>query len=402
MSLSTHLVDLFQRYLDDQCTAAEIKQLLEYFDAGDNEALLKELVLHTLEEEHGHAAASDALTESVLVNIKAAIRAKSEPAPVRTIPLYQRNWFRAAAVACIVLLATVTGFLLTGPKRNATPAAPAPEIAQTNIVPGKDAAKLTLADGRVIVLDSAANGTLARQGAADVTKQNGAISYGQSATSPDPLFNTLATARGNQYQLKLADGSRVWLNAASSIRFPIAFTGKERRVEVTGEVYFEVAHDAAKPFIVQIYSATGADGGSVRVLGTHFNVNAYEEDGHIKTTLQEGSVQFSRNHQSRTLAPGQQAIAGYTQNNISLAAANLDKELAWKNGVFLFEEDPIEHIMRQISRWYDIDVAYEGDISRETFSGLLSRNSQLSQVLKILEVGGLRYKLEGKKLIVTN
>ncbi|OQP63947.1 hypothetical protein A3860_21215 [Niastella vici] len=401
MSLSNPIADLYQRYLADQCTAAEIKQLLAYFDAGENEPLLKELVLQTLEADNTILETSDAFTESVLVNIKTAIREKSIPIAKRTIPMYQRNWFRVAAIACLVLLATITGFLLTGRMKTAASAAVLPEIAKTEILPGKDAAKLILADGSVIVLDSAGNGALAKQGAAAITKKNGEISYGQMTASRETIFNSLATDRGNQYQLRLADGSKVWLNAASSIRFPTTFTGSERRVEVSGEVYFEVAHDAAKPFIVKISLPGGADGGEVKVLGTHFNVNAYKEEGAIKTTLLEGSVQFTRKNKKQVLQPGQQAIADNTKNNIGIAAANIEKEMAWKNGLFLFDTDHIENIMRQISRWYDIDVVYEGDVSRETFSGVLSRSSNINQVLKILEAGGLQYKLEGKKIIVT-
>lgn len=375
--------------------------MLDYFDAGGNERLLKELVLKTLEADDASRVPHDALTESILVNIKTTIRERSEAPSVPTIPVYQRNWFRAAAVAGILLLAAITGFVLTSRRPVAAPAAAVPPIKKEEIMPGKDAARLTLADGSVIVLDSAGNGALASQGAAEVTKQNGAIAYGQKDAPAQVLYNTLSTARGNQYQLQLADGSRVWLNAASSIRFPTTFTGNDRRVEITGEAYFEVAHDAARPFFVQVLSPAGADLGLVRVLGTHFNVQAYADESAIKTTLLEGAVQFTRNGQERLLQPGQQAVAHYQQQGIEVANARIDKEMAWKNGQFLFDGDHIEDIMRQISRWYDIDVTYAGAVSQETFSGLVSRNSHLSQVLKILEVGGLNYKLNGKKMIVT-
>jgi len=374
--------------------------LLAYFDAGENELLLKDLVLRSLQA-HTSYTVSDELTEGILVNIKTAIAEKTRPPVMPVVPLYQRSWFRTAAVACFLGAAVMAGLLLSGKKERPSPRAALVHEAKREILPGKDAAKLILADGSVIVLDSAGNGALAQQGATGITKKNGEISYDKQTTSPAVLYNTLATARGNQYQVKLADGSKVWLNAASSIRFPTAFTGKERRVEITGEVYFEVSHDVARPFIVQISGPGGADGGEVKVLGTHFNVHAYEEDGAIKTTLLEGAVQFIRKGNSRILRPGQQSVAGFTKNDIYITTPSLEKEMAWKNGQFLFDGDPIEHIMRQISRWYDIDVVYEGPVSTETFSGVLSRHSSIDQVLKVLEVGGLTYRLNGKRIIVT-
>lgn len=374
--------------------------MLAYFDAGENELLLKDLVLRSLQADTSYTV-SDELTEGILVNIKTAIAEKTRPPVMPVVPLYQRSWFRTAAVACFLGAAVMAGLLLSGKKERPSPRAALVHEAKREILPGKDAAKLILADGSVIVLDSAGNGALAQQGATGITKKNGEISYDKQTTSPAVLYNTLATARGNQYQVKLADGSKVWLNAASSIRFPTAFTGKERRVEITGEVYFEVSHDVARPFIVQISGPGGADGGEVKVLGTHFNVHAYEEDGAIKTTLLEGAVQFIRKGNSRILRPGQQSVAGFTKNDIDITTPSLEKEMAWKNGQFLFDGDPIEHIMRQISRWYDIDVVYEGPVSTETFSGVLSRNSSIDQVLKVLEVGGLTYRLNGKRIIVT-
>ena len=260
-------------------------------------------------------------------------------------------------------------------------------------MPGRDNAILTLSDGTTIVLDSAANGTLAKEGAMQIAKQNGQISYTGTAKAAVPVYNTISTARGNQYQVVLADGSNVWLNAASSIRFPAAFSGSERRVQITGEAYFEVAHNAAAPFKVDV------NGMEITVLGTHFNVNAYSDEASVKTTLLEGAVKLAKGTAAGVLKPGQQAALGNDGKFAIRSDVDLDETVAWKNGVFIFNRRSLQNIMRQISRWYDVEVVYEGNPGG-TFSGVVSRQENISQVLKIMEVNGVRFKLDGRKIIV--
>ncbi len=262
------------------------------------------------------------------------------------------------------------------------------------ITPGGNKATLQLADGSVIVLDSAANGNLTSQGNVKVIKLDGKLTYNSSNNRSEAVYNTIKTPRGGQYQLVLADGSQVWLNAASSIRFPVDFTEKVRKVEITGEAYFEIKKDAAKPFIVTIPGK-----GQVEVLGTHFNINAYDDENTLNTTLIEGSVKFiADNGESVKLKPGQQA---QLSSSVSvLNDADIDKIIAWKTGWFNFDRADITTIMRQVSRWYDVEVVYEGQVSKKTFSGIVSRSQQIAEVLKIMEKAGVKFRIEGKKITV--
>jgi ferric-dicitrate binding protein FerR (iron transport regulator) len=203
----------------------------------------------------------------------------------------------------------------------------------------------------------------------------------------------MSTPKGRQYSLLLGDGSKVWLNAASSIKFPTAFTGSTRVVEITGEAYFEVAHDAAKPFIVSVNDM------QVEVLGTHFNINSYSDEPEIKTTLLEGKVRVTRGGSIGILKPGQQASVN-SANELKIEDADVDAVMAWKTGVFDFRSLELPEIMRQIARWYDLDVKYEGEPGHEKFSGIVSRKSNVSQVLKIMESAGVKFRINNKEITV--
>ncbi|WP_159469811.1 FecR family protein [Dyadobacter sp. 3J3] len=273
-----------------------------------------------------------------------------------------------------------------------------PSTLVADIVPGGNRAVLTLGDGSNIILDSAGNGNLADQGNSNIIKSGkGELVYKSNNKAAEAIvYNTVTTPKGGQYQIVLPDGSKVWLNAASSLRFPTSFAGKERRVEITGEVYFEVTHNAKMPFIVK------ANDAEVVVLGTHFNVMAYPDEKVMKATLLQGSVKVTKAGKSAMLAPGQQARLTSTSENIRvLDDVDTDKEMAWKTGYFQFEDDNLESIMRQVSRWYDVDIRYEGNLSREHFTGRLPRNANVSKVLKILSLSGVKFRIEGKSIIVT-
>jgi transmembrane sensor len=298
-----------------------------------------------------------------------------------------------------------------------------------DVLPGGDKAVLTLADGSDMVLDSAKNGLVVRQGNTSITKpENGKLTYQPVAGTALPTvvsYNKLTTPRGGQYQLVLPDGSKVWLNAASSIRYPTVFTGKERRVEISGEVYFEVARagmgnasgingvkeagsTAGKndhgntPFIVSIAAPSGMPGagGEVEVLGTHFDVNAYGDENMVKTTLLEGSVKLVKDGAGILLKPGQQAGYGMTGGPALRKDADVDEVVAWKNGIFQFNEASIETVMRQVERWYDIEVSYEGKIPSGHFSGTVDRNANISQILKILELSEVHFRIEGRRIVI--
>jgi transmembrane sensor len=313
--------------------------------------------------------------------------------------LHRRGWQKLAVAALVLLIAgkAVLYFLPHTPGTKRPVASGQPVHYAHDLPPGRNNAILTLADGHTITLDSAANGGLAQQGTTKVIKLNGQIAYKNAGSTQGDeviLLNTITTARGNQYQLILSDGSKVWLNAVSSLRFPTSFKGKERRVEVTGEAYFEIAKDAVRPFIVQ------AGGGEIDVLGTHFNINAYPDESSVKTTLLEGAVAVKRDAALQKLSPGQQAE--FTPKGEITLSKNVDvtQETAWKDGFFWFNNTDIHTLMRQVSRWYDVAVEFKGEIADDGFTGKVSRNVPLSKLLNVLEQYELHFKIEGKKIIV--
>lgn len=269
---------------------------------------------------------------------------------------------------------------------------------------GGNRAVLTLAGGRRIILDSARNGQLASQGNTSIIKgdsglltyQAGSYSMQNGNSSPMPLqYNTLSTPRGGTYQLVLPDGSKVWLNAASSIRYPTAFTAKQRQVEMTGEVYFEIAPRKNQPFKVKVNEM------EVDVLGTHFDINAYTDESAIKTTLLTGKVKVKGGEQVRMLTAGQQVRLNRQGELNLIRHVDVASVVAWKRGLFYFDNADLPTIMRQLSRWYDIAVVYKaGSDSGRRFNGQVFRSLNLSQVLKVLELGGIHFRLEAKKLIV--
>lgn len=271
---------------------------------------------------------------------------------------------------------------------------------EKDVAPGGNKAILTLADGTKVILDSANNGAITRQGNVTIIKLNdGQLAYqpSTSSTIPTILYNTISTPRGGQYQVVLADGSKVWLNAASSIKFPNAFPGKDRKVEITGEAYFEVAHNAAKPFYVDAAEM------EVKVLGTHFNVNAYADEGSIKTTLLQGSVRVSEGEKSVVIKPGEQAQLQTVSHELRTKGnVNLEKIMAWKNGFFSFDDANIKTIMKELARWYNIDVIYEGEVPPVQFSGAIGRDLTLNQVMSVLDETRIHYELIGRKLIIKN
>lgn len=263
--------------------------------------------------------------------------------------------------------------------------------------PETNRATITLTDGKTVYLDSVDNGQLAVQGNVKLVKlANGQIVY--ETTSSEVLteikYNTLSNPRGSKViDMALADGSHVWLNAGSSVTYPIAFMDNERNVTITGEAYFEVAHDKTKPFRVTKGDMT------VEVLGTHFNVNAYDDEEDIKVSLLEGSVKVSGNQHSLIIQPNQQAIV--TNNNVSLnKKADMEEVMAWKNGRFVFSNSDLQAIMRQVMRWYDVEVVYAGNMPQRFFTADLSRQTNLSELLKVLEVSKVHFKIENKKLTV--
>jgi len=310
----------------------------------------------------------------------------------------------ATSAAAVVILAAAIFFWLNRKKdKDTVIKEEVKTVAQQDVAPGKANALLTLADGTLIDLAQKPNGTIAAQDEVSVNKKDGALEY-KGTNSPltndnSLVYNTLSTANAQTYAIVLADGSKVWLNAGASVRYPVVFTGNERKVEITGEVYFEVAHNVNKPFIVHVSGQKGP-GMDVQVLGTHFNINAYHNEAVIKTTLLEGSVKIKLNDYQTLLKPGQQSQVGNGMPQV-INNVNVDAVVAWKNGRFNFANADIDQVMRQLTRWYDIEVVYEGAKPVDTFIGEMERNLMLSQVVEGLEaMTGLHYRIEGKKLVV--
>ena len=334
---------------------------------------------------------SDEVTHGLKMYSSISANMQTEKACVKRLP-----WLRYAA-AVIIILGVGAYFFKPGSKKEQLTVKIEPAPVQKDVAaPTSVNAIVTLEDGRKIVLDSSGNGLLATQGNIHLTKVNdGQIVYNGEADKIS--FNTLANPRGSKViQITLADGSKVWLNSESSIRYPTGFRGDERVVEVTGETYFEVAKNPSMPFKVR------KNGMEIMVTGTHFNVNAYDEEEKMKITLLEGAVRVtSATNNTITLKPGQQSQVK-TDGSLSLLKdVDIDGVIAWKDGKFMFDgKTDIGTIMRQIARWYDLEVNYEGQI-KSHFSGTISRSANLSQVLKKIETTGMiNFQVEGKKVTV--
>ena len=310
-------------------------------------------------------------------------------------PRTKRSYKWIAAAAVLLLIAGSLWYVVGRDRVEAHSVAVAPGV-QQDVAPGGDKAILTLGDGTRVVLDTAGNGALTKQGNVTVIKLNGQLAYNKQETaSTEVLYNTITTPRAGQYQLVLADGTKVWLNAESSLRFPTAFVGKERKVALTGEGYFEVAHNEKQPFVVQRGDA------EVQVLGTHFNVNGYTDEPSLKITLLEGRVLVKKSQELVYLNPGQQAVVQPGQQEIRVDYdVDTEEVTAWKNGLFVFNNTPLETIMKQLQRWYDVEVVYQGEIPKDRFNGSISRDNNLSEVLKVLEYSNVKFSVQGKTITV--
>lgn len=390
----TLATDLLKRFRSGECTEAE-KQLVE---AWYNELInTGELEWEEDEQESIQATSENWLMQNIAGD-------ELEYVPVRRMHTAARAWWTAAAI--LVLMTGVAYYLNS--KQQAALLAKKEETLKNDVAPGSNKAVLTLANGTTIVLDDASNGVVAKEGNAKVLKPaDGQLLYeqGKEREQEQLSYNTLATPRSGQYQLILPDGSKVWLNSESSIHYPVSFAENERRVQITGEAYFEVARlklssGQQVPFIVEKGDM------QIEVLGTHFNVNAYSDESAIKTTLLEGKVRVRQsakgNEHAVVLKPGEQAVAvGHSSLTIR-HSADVDNVVAWKNGLFHFESADIKTVMRQLARWYDVEVVYEGTtVKNDPLFVEVSRNTRLSDVLKVLqESGSARFTIQGKKIIV--
>ena len=389
---SNRLDQLLQRLYHRSASDAEREELLSYLTDELYEPDIKRFIAETF----SYAEADEMPEEAAAATLDAIFSVPDADDAPKSIPLPRRiPWIRRAAVAAIFLLIAGTGVLyMVIHKRNKQES---PVIATTrDLPPGTHKAMLTLADGTVVSLDSNGRRSL-QQGSSIVEQKDDKLIYQQQQEQAAVSMNTLTTPRGAQFHVQLSDGTKVWLDAASSITYPAAFTGSGRKVRITGQAYFEIAKDATQPFLVDV------DGRStIEVLGTDFNVNSYADDGSVRTTLVQGSVRVRQKdgkEHSVMLRPGEQAVGG--DNVLSVRkGADLDEVLAWKNGLFKFQNSDIQSVMKQLERWYDIEVRYEGTRPKFTFSGEMDRGVMLSTVRQFLLDYGVRTRLEGKILII--
>jgi transmembrane sensor len=383
---------LLDHFISHKISPEEEQELLKIIASGNYDDEVKEYMADAW-----HAEYSELMSKQQSNRILSAVFSHES---ARVIPFKNkagRRWVWIAA-SLLLVVATAGLFIIGKHSSKSTIGGAHVTTPQNDVMPGTSGAILRLEDGSSIVLDNASNGNLVQQGNTLVVKSGAAISYvGKDGQQENQLhYNTVETPRGRQYQLVLQDGTKVWLNAASSIKFPVAFIGNERTVEITGEAYFEVARNREKPFHVT------CNGSVIEVLGTHFNVNAYADEETMNTTLLEGSVRIVKGSSEKTIKPGEQAQIGSDGNLRTALNVNVDEVVAWKNNAFLFDNTDVKKLMRQLSRWYNVDIVFKGATEEPlSFNGSISRASNLSIVLKMLEsTGDVKFTIDGNKLIV--
>ena len=395
VSEEQQLAALAEKFLAGTATDEEQEQLHQLYNEWMDD---EETVLSETEQ-------TEVLRIEILKVIKDRINGKRE-----VIPFYKKRSWQLVAAASIIIITGVLLFyyiLPTSQKHELASKQTDLPKNQSPVVPGKDRATLTLANGAVIDLDSSGAGVLAQQGNTSIINKDGKIIYDPRNTgSGETIYNTIRTPRGGQYQLVLPDGSKVWLNATSSIKFPVAFAGNSRTVELTGEAYFEVATLRLSSGQKMPFKVIVANKAEVEVLGTHFNIMAYGEEDAIKTTLLEGSVKVVKREtgkeESTMLKPGEQAVMAANSPLTIDHSPDVEEVVSWKNGKFYFNNADIKVIMRQIARWYDVDVEYRNISSETQLGGIVSRKEDLRQLLNYFEIAGkVRFIVEGRKIIVT-
>jgi ferric-dicitrate binding protein FerR (iron transport regulator) len=397
------IAELLHQHLQNNLTPAEEQELMQYVKSEEFDEVFKQKISEYWQTGEGDQSLPADRQLAVLDKILFSEQTTTQLLQKTTTP-GNRRFRKRIAAAVILLLLTGTGFFYLQKQAPKVPPAAIASQGIKDILPGKTGAILTLSDGSTIVLDSAKQGALAKQSGTRVVKTaTGALTYDVTdhPGTTTIAWNTITTPRGAQYEVVLPDGTRVWLNAATTLKYPVAFPeGTERKVMLSGEAYFEVSSNAQSPFKVGVHTQHHNDG-EVTVLGTRFNIMAYDDEAAVRTTLLEGAVLVSRSGNSKKLTPGQQAIFPMETTN-SILVENTDTEIAiaWKKGFFRFDQRQLPAIMRQISRWYDVDVTYEGKIPDIVFGGGIDKNLPLSRILSALEKYGIRFETNGRKINV--
>ena len=375
---------LAQKWLDGTIAPEEKKEFTDWYNQNqDTDVFVPES--YGLDEAEHQAR--------LLANIQSQIETKRD---AKVISLFRPS---IAAAVLLLLLGIGAYFLLS--QKAATEAKPEIAVIE-DVAPGTDKATLTLGDGSILKLDELADGAVKVDNGFRISKKSGEIIYEKVNSSNGQLtYNTIKTPRGGQFKVTLPDGSKVWLNSASSLRYPTVFGDEERLVSLTGEGYFEVAKmkSAGKKVSFKINVNNKEH---VEVLGTHFNIMAYSDEYAIKTTLLEGSVRVSKpgTKNQSLLKPGQQSVYNASKGFEIRKDIDVEESISWKNGLISFKDADIRTIMRQVERWYDVRVEYQGEVSKRLFTGGISRNSKLSSLLKVLEMNNIHFKIKGKIITV--
>ncbi|WP_316834194.1 FecR family protein [Pedobacter nutrimenti] len=395
------------QYFNHTISAADCIELLNYLNSvnPDEIADIIDLELFSLDEgpEFKDKQANELFSRirSDPRYIGASFRETDDKPQV--VKFYQKSWLQIAAVL-LVCCAAGLFFIKSGPKDQTLTNDVANIQTPVKILPGSNKATLTLPNGKVIPLETANSDLIAKLGKASAVKiREGQLIYNnlqkdghENLLNNVPVYHLISTPKGGEYQVVLSDGTKVWLNSASSLSFPQEFTGNARHVKLHGEAYFEVAKNKDMPFYVSINNV------EVKVLGTHFNIAAYGDDKQITATLLEGSVQISKNHKQSLLKPGQQVVVNNSNDEIKVSEANIAEAMAWRNEYFIFNNDDIKSIMKKVSRWYDVDVEYQGSFENQRFGGTFYRFKSINELLHHLEeIGDIHFKIMGRRVIVT-
>lgn len=368
---------LIRKYLSGTATADETEKVEQWYqDYGHN------LEVYVGNEEE---ASEQELHDKILNRLRTTLH--GAPKAIVT-PM----WKKLAAAASIAMVLAAGGwYFIQNRSTDKTQVA-----RQTEVSPGFEQAILTTSDGRKIELGSNSQQPINEKNGVVISNDGHQLTYASSSTGNTVFFNTLEVPRKGVYSLELADGTKVWLNSLSSLTYPTSFPGRERRVSIKGEAYFEIAKNPRQPFIVDVEG-----GQAIEVLGTRFNVNAYTNEQQISTTLLEGAVRVKAGDQLQKLSPGQEAQFSLSNKTLHVRSnADANDVISWKNGFFVCNGKDLQAILRQVMRWYDIDVAYQGEIRPESFVGTISRNMNLSELLEVLEITGVHFSLQGKTLTV--
>jgi transmembrane sensor len=386
-----NIEELFARYIKNKCTEEEVRFLLEKLQSDENKMLLEELIDAQMKEVVSEKLIVEPEVQQRIADARKAIRTRT----LKKTPVKIFFWPKYIAAASIILCIGISLYFYM-----ANESSQKRELKTAAIVQGSNKATLTLSDGSTISLTDKLEGNISNQPGITITKTaDGEIVYearetqtNKSLSGNKNTYNTISTPRGGKFSIVLPEGTKIWLNAASSVSYPTDF--QERTVTLSGEAYFEVSENKNRPFKVITGNQT------VEVLGTHFNVSSYPDEPFIKTTLLEGSVRVKGKTEA-VLKPGEQSQTNHNADKFSIVDLDPEAAIAWKNNLFYFENEPIKEIMRQISRWYDVDIVYKDDVSSKKVWGSINRFSEISKVLGILELTGkINFKVEGRRIIV--